>query len=103
MAAGEPAALFLACSINSGSSGTDWSHALISDSGADAQLLHCYLQTGGEDVGTKLRCPEKRLRAACGGGGEANNYSPNMDVSRESTTKFVSCREMTEKWTWHVC
>lgn len=66
MAAGEPAALFLACSINSGSSGTDWSHALISDSGADAQLLHCYLQTGGEEVGTKVSCPVKWLRAACG-------------------------------------
>lgn len=65
MAAGEPAALFLACSINSGSSGTDWSHALISDSGADAQLLRCYLQTGGEEVGTKLSCPVKWLRAAC--------------------------------------
>lgn len=39
MAAGEPAALSVACSINSGGSGTDWSLTLISDSGADAQVL----------------------------------------------------------------
>lgn len=96
VAAGEPAALFLACSINSGSSGTDWSHALISDSGADAQLLRCYLQTGGEEVGTKLSCPVKWLRAACEQKKKkkaAKNYSLNMDVSRERLTKCVSCRE----------
>lgn len=55
MAAGEPAALFLACSINSGSSGTDWSHTLISDSGAEAQLLTATYRTGGEEARTKLK------------------------------------------------
>lgn len=66
MAAGEPAALFLACSINSGSSGTDWSHTLISDSGAEAQLLTATYRTGGEEVRTKLSCPVKWLKAAGG-------------------------------------
>lgn len=50
MAAGEPAALALACSINSGGSGTDWSLTLISDSGADAQLLTAAHTAGGEEV-----------------------------------------------------
>lgn len=53
MAAGEPAALSVACSINSGGSGTDWSLTLISDSGADAQLLTAAHTTGGEEVGQR--------------------------------------------------
>lgn len=53
MAAGEPAALSLACSINSGSSGTDWSLTLISDSGAGARLLTATHMTGGEEVGRR--------------------------------------------------
>lgn len=67
---------------------------------------HCYLQTGGEEVGTKLSCPVKWLRAACERKKkkEAKNYSLNMDVSRERSTKFVSCGEMTEtEWTERVC
>lgn len=53
VAAGEPAALSLAWSINSGGSGTDWSLTLISDSGADAQLLIAAHTTGGEEVGQR--------------------------------------------------
>ena len=54
VAAGEPAALSVACSINSGASGTDWSLTLISDSGADAQLLTAAHTTGGgEEVGQR--------------------------------------------------
>ncbi len=53
VAAGEPAALALACSINSGGSGTDWSLTLISDSGADAQLFTAAHTTGGEEVGLR--------------------------------------------------
>lgn len=50
VAAGEPTALFLACSINSGGTGTDWRLTLISDSGADVQLLNAAHTTGGEEV-----------------------------------------------------
>lgn len=51
VAAGEPAALSLACSINSGGGGggPDRSLTLISDSGADAQLLTAAHTTGGEE------------------------------------------------------
>lgn len=52
MAAGEPAALSVACSINSGGSGTDWSLTPISDSGADVQLLAAAHTTGGEEMET---------------------------------------------------
>lgn len=53
MAAGEPAALSLACSINNGGSWTDWSLTLISDSGADAQVPIAAHMTGGEEVGQR--------------------------------------------------
>lgn len=52
MAAGEPAALSVACSINSGGSGTDGSLTLIPDSGADVQLLAAAHTTGGEEMET---------------------------------------------------
>lgn len=40
-AAGKPATLFLACSINSGGSGTDWSLTLISDWGWRSTARRC--------------------------------------------------------------
>lgn len=100
VAAGEPAALFLACSINSGSSGTDWSHTLISDSGAEAQLLTATYRTGGEEArtklknGWKLRVGKKKID---------KNYTLNMDVGREVDYICQWQRDGRSEWTWRGC
>lgn len=94
VAAGEPAALFLACSINSGSRGTDWSHTLISDSGAEAQLLTATYRTGGEEARTKLKNGWKLLVEK-----KKKEIKTTLSIwmSAERLTKFVSGSETADQ------